>query len=51
MKAPFSFSEKGCHIFVMELMPGGDLKKVLTEEIYFGEEVAKFYLAEIVLAV
>lgn len=51
MKAPFSFSEKGCHVFVMELMPGGDLKKVLTEEIYFEEEVAKFYLAEIVLAV
>ena len=24
--APFSFSEKGCHIFVMELMPGGDLR-------------------------
>jgi len=51
VKAPFSFSEKDCHIFVMELMPGGDLRKLLTEEVYFEEEVAKFYLAEIVLAI
>lgn len=35
----------------MELMPGGDLRKLLAEECYFQEDVAKFYLAEIVLAI
>ena len=35
----------------MELMAGGDLRKVLAEEVYFEESVAKFYLAQIVLAV
>ena len=32
-------------------MPGGDLRKLLTKEVYFEEEAAKFYLAEIVLAI
>ena len=32
-------------------MPGGDLRKMLTEEVYFEEDKAKFYLAEIVMAI
>ena len=32
-------------------MPGGDLSQILVEEVYLEEEKAKFYLAEIVLAV
>ena len=51
VKAPFSFSQKGKHIFVLEFMPGGDLRKLLTEEVYFEEDAAKFYLAEVVLAI
>ncbi len=51
MKAPFSFSEKECHIFVLEYLPGGDLRKMLDDEVYFEESKAQFYLAEIVLAI
>jgi serine/threonine protein kinase len=32
-------------------MPGGDFSKLLSEEVYLEEKVAKFYLAEIVLAI
>jgi serine/threonine protein kinase len=35
---------------VLEFMPGGDLSKILRDEVYLEEEHAKFYLAEIVLA-
>jgi protein-serine/threonine kinase len=51
VKAPFSFSEKECHIFVLEYLPGGDLRKMLDDEVYFEESKAQFYLAEIVLAI
>ncbi len=51
MKAPFSFSEKESHIFVLEYLPGGDLRKMLDDEVYFEESKAQFYLAEIVLAI
>ena len=29
-KAHYLFSEHSCHIFVLEFMPGGDLRKLLT---------------------
>lgn len=51
MKAPFSFTEKDSQIFVMEFMPGGDLRQLLNEEVYFEEEAARFYLAEMVMAI
>lgn len=35
----------------MEFLPGGDLRKLLTEEVYFEEDKAAFYLAEIILAI
>ena len=31
VKAPFSFSENNCHVFVLEFLPGGDLRALLTE--------------------
>jgi serine/threonine protein kinase len=51
VKAPFSFTEKDSQIFVMEFMPGGDLRQLLNEEVYFEEEAARFYLAEMVMAI
>jgi serine/threonine protein kinase len=36
---------------MMEFMPGGDLSKVLEEEVYLEEERAKYVIAEIVLAI
>lgn len=51
MKAPFSFSEDSGHFFVLEYMPGGDLGRILEEEVYLEEHHAKFYIAEIVLAI
>ncbi len=51
MKAPFSFTEKDSQIFVMEFMPEGDLRQLLNEEVYFEEEAARFYLAEMVMAI
>lgn len=51
MKAPFSFTEMDSQIFVMEFMPGGDLRQLLNEEVYFEEEAARFYLAEMVMAI
>jgi serine/threonine protein kinase len=39
------------HVFMMEFMPGGDLSKVLEEEVYLEEERAKYVIAEIVLAI
>jgi predicted Ser/Thr protein kinase len=44
-----SFIYKGLVCFLMEFMPGGDLRNLLDKEEYFDEEWAKFYLAEIVL--
>ena len=38
-------------MFILEYLPGGDLRKMLNEEVYFEEEQAKAYLAEIVLAI
>lgn len=35
VKAPFSFGEKESHVFVLEYLPGGDLRKMLDDEVYF----------------
>lgn len=44
-----SFIYKSLVCFLMEFMPGGDLRKLLDKEEYFDEDWARFYLAEIVL--
>lgn len=49
--APFCFQEHSGLFFVLEYMPGGDLSRLLCENVYLSENEAKFYLAEIVLAV
>lgn len=36
---------------MLEYLPGGDLRKMLDDEVYFEEDKAQFYLAEIVLAI
>ena len=51
VKAPFSFSQDSGHFFVLEYLPGGDLGKILLNEVYLEEKQAQFYLAEIVLAI
>jgi serine/threonine protein kinase len=49
LQALCSFIYKGFVCFVMELMPGGDMRKLLDAEEYFDEDWLRFYLAEIVL--
>lgn len=51
VKAAFSFSEGSAHFFLMEYMRGGDLSTLLEKEVYLEEELARRYLAEIVLAI
>ena len=51
VKAPFSFQEGMVHFFVMDFMPAGDFSALLGEEVYLEEQAAKFYIAEIVLAI
>lgn len=43
-----SFIYKSLVCFLLEFMPGGDLRKLLDTEEYFDEDWARFYLAEIV---
>ena len=51
VKADFSFSEGVLHMLFLEYMEGGDLSHLLADEVYLDQETAKFYLAEIVLAI
>ena len=51
VKGIFSFIYKRYYCVVMELMVGGDFRKLLDENSAFYEEDAKFYAAELVLAV
>jgi serine/threonine protein kinase len=47
----YTFQSKRHLYMVMEYMPGGDLYSLLKAMSYFEEDMAKFYMAEIVLAV
>ena len=51
VKAVFTFTYETYICFVMEYMLGGDLGSILEKYGRFDEEIAKFYLAEIILAV
>jgi serine/threonine kinase 38 len=46
-----SFTDEHYLYLVMEFLPGGDLMNLLMEKDVFTEEQAKFYMAEMVLAV
>ena len=47
----FTFTHETCICFIMEYMIGGDLGHLLNYCGAFDEDVAKFYIAEIILAV
>lgn len=51
VKGIFSFVHKRSYCVVMELMVGGDFRKLLDEQSAFYEEDVKFYAAELALAV
>lgn len=51
VKALFTFTYETYICFVMEYMYGGDLGSYLEKNTYFEEKDAKFYIAEIILAV
>lgn len=47
----FSFKDENYLYLVMEYLPGGDLMSLLVKKDILAEEEAKFYMAEMVLAV
>lgn len=51
VKALFTFTHETYICFVMEYMYGGDLGSYLEKMTYFEEKDAKFYIAEVILAV
>lgn len=51
VRAVFTFTFQTCICFVMEYMIGGDFGDILYNYCALEEDVARFYLAEIVLAV
>ena len=50
-KLIFSFQDKDCIYFVMDFVPGADLRARLKLDGIFSEEKARFYLAELVYAI
>ncbi len=51
VKAVFTFIHENYICFVIEYMYGGDLGSILEKMGRFDESVARFYIAEIILAV
>ena len=51
VKLFYSFQDKDNLYFVMEYVQGGDLMSLLIKEGFFREEMARFYIAELVLAI
>jgi serine/threonine protein kinase len=51
VKAGFTFIHENYICFCMEYMYGGDLGSLLEKYTCFDEEIARFYIAEICLAV
>lgn len=50
-KLYYSFQDKENLYFIMEYIPGGDLMALLIKKGIFEEPLAKFYIAELVLAI
>lgn len=51
VKLYFSFQDEKFLYFVMDYIPGGDLMSLLIKRGIFPENLAKFYIAELVLAI
>lgn len=51
VKAIYSFAESGYLFFVQEFMSGGDFSRILNTYSRLPEDIAKFYIAEVVLAI
>ena len=51
MKAVYTFTHLNSLCFVLEYMIGGDFGSILHKYGYLDEEIAKFYIAELILAV
>ncbi|CAD8102568.1 unnamed protein product [Paramecium primaurelia] len=51
VKAFYSFIQDNCLLFLLEYMMGGDFSQVLYQYGRISESVAKFYLAELLLAI
>ena len=51
VKALFSFTYKNFICFVMEYLVGGDFGELLEAYTCFDEQIVKFYVAELVLAI
>ncbi|KAI1286810.1 Serine/threonine-protein kinase LATS1 [Halotydeus destructor] len=51
VKLWFSFQDADHLYFVMEYIPGGDLMNLLIKKEIFSEKMARFYIAELTLAV
>ncbi|CAD8203805.1 unnamed protein product [Paramecium octaurelia] len=51
VKAYYSFIQDNCLLFLLEYMMGGDFSQVLFQYGRISESVAKFYLAELLLAI
>ena len=51
VKLYWSFRDEDCLYFILEYIPGGDLMGLLIRLEIFSEELARFYIAELVLAI
>ncbi|KFD73134.1 hypothetical protein M514_04855 [Trichuris suis] len=51
VKLYYSFQDKDCLFFIMEYIPGGDMMALLIKKGLFEEQLAKFYIAELVCAI
>lgn len=51
VKLYYSFQDRDNLYFVMDYIPGGDMMSLLIKEGIFSEELARFYIAELTLAV
>ena len=51
MKALFTFTYKAYICFVMEYIEGGDFGSILDVDDFLENDEAKFYIAEIILAI
>jgi hypothetical protein len=51
VKLYWSFRDDDCLYFILEYIPGGDLMGLLIKQEIFSEELARFYIAELVVAI